>query len=70
MKCKNKLNAGGFIIADNVFWDGKVLNEKQNSDQHTKGIKKFNDLVNKDESLENIILPLRDGLNIIRKKPV
>ncbi|MFP4017758.1 MAG: O-methyltransferase [Bacteroidales bacterium] len=70
IKCKNKLNAGGFIIADNVFWDGKVLNEKQNSDQHTKGIKKFNDLVNKDESLENIILPLRDGLNIIRKKPV
>ncbi|MFP4047213.1 MAG: O-methyltransferase [Bacteroidales bacterium] len=70
IKCKNKLNPGGFIIADNVLWDGKVLNEKQNSDQHTKGIKKFNDLVNRDESLENIILPLRDGLNIIRKKPV
>lgn len=68
LKCTKKLNPGGFIIADNVFWDGKVLKETENSDLHTKGIKKFNDLVKRDESLENIMLPLRDGLNIIRKK--
>ncbi|MFO8236588.1 MAG: O-methyltransferase [Bacteroidales bacterium] len=67
-KCKHKLNPGGFIIADNVFWDGKVLRDTKNADYHTQGIKTFNKMVQRTPQLENIMLPLRDGLNIIRKK--
>ncbi|MBL7831718.1 MAG: class I SAM-dependent methyltransferase, partial [Saprospiraceae bacterium] len=56
---------GGYIIADNVLWSGKVINEKHDKD--TAAIHSFNDKVNKDSRVENYILPLRDGLNIIRK---
>ena len=62
------LNKGGYIIADNTLWDGHVLEEPHHTDMQTIGIKAFNDLVAKDERVEKVILPLRDGLTIIRKK--
>ena len=63
----DKVTPGGLILADNVLWDGKVLQEPMPEDAQTKGIAAFNDLVAADERVENFILPLRDGLNIIRK---
>jgi len=63
-----KLNAGGFIIADNVLWDGKVVKQVPKNDISTKGIIAFNEYIQKDTSVENLILPLRDGLTLIRKK--
>lgn len=64
-----KLRTGGYIIADNTLWDGHVLEaETRQSDAQTLGIKKFNDLIAADERVEKVILPLRDGLTIIRKK--
>ena len=58
---------GGWILADNVLWDGQVAVGDPRS-QQTRSIQAFNDLVVGDERVENFILPLRDGLNIIRKK--
>ena len=58
---------GGWILADNVLWDGQVVSGDPRS-QQTRSIQAFNDLVAGDERVENFILPLRDGLNIIRKK--
>lgn len=63
----DKVTPGGLILADNVLWDGKVLQEPMPEDAQTRGIAAFNDLVAADERVENFILPLRDGLNIIRK---
>lgn len=62
------LNPGGYIIADNTLWDGHVLETPHPTDKQTIGIKTFNDLVAKDSRVEKVILPLRDGLTIIRKK--
>lgn len=62
-----KVRKGGFILADNAFWDGKVL-DKNTSDKDTLGIIEFNEFVQKDERVENILCPIRDGLMIIRKK--
>ena len=63
------LSTGGYIIADNTLWDGHVLEEHpHNNDYQTIGIKAFNDLVACDPRVEKVILPLRDGLTIIRKK--
>ncbi|MBQ0024687.1 MAG: O-methyltransferase [Bacteroidales bacterium] len=62
------LRPGGYIIADNVLWDGKVYEAEPPRDAQTRGIMAFNDLVAGDPRVENFILPLRDGLNIIRKK--
>ena len=61
---------GGFIIADNTLWDGKVtdLHGKKMDDQ-TRGILDFNDLAANDSRVETVILPLRDGLTILHKKP-
>ena len=59
---------GGYIVADNVLWDGKVSTDTPPRDQQTTGILAFNDLVAGDDRVENYILPLRDGLHIIRKK--
>lgn len=58
---------GGFIIADNVLWDGKVTGEYSRMDKDTRGIVEFNEFVLRDERVENVILPVRDGLMIIRK---
>ena len=59
---------GGFILADNVLWDGKVFEDPMPQDRQTLGISRFNDMVASDPRVDSVILPLRDGLNIIRKK--
>ena len=59
---------GGLILADNVLWDGKVCMDPLPQDKQTLGIARFNDMVSKDRRVESVILPLRDGLNLIRKK--
>jgi predicted O-methyltransferase YrrM len=59
---------GGFILADNVLWSGKVLNMETPDDEYTQGIFAFNELIKNDSRIEKVILPLRDGLTLIRKK--
>ena len=59
---------GGYILADNVLWDGKVIGEDIPKDAQTQGIYNFNKMVKEDPRVENVIIPLRDGLNLIRKK--
>ena len=59
---------GGMILADNTLWDGHVLEQPRSADTQTIGIKAFNDALVTDDRVEKVILPLRDGLTIIRKK--
>lgn len=59
---------GGYILADNVLWDGKVYQENVPQDAQTQGIFRFNEIVKEDPRVENVIIPLRDGMNLIRKK--
>ena len=59
---------GGLILADNVLWDGKVCENPIPQDKQTLGIARFNDMVSADPRVESVILPLRDGLNLIRRK--
>ena len=59
---------GGLILADDVLWDGKLWQDPMPSDKQTLGIAAFNDMVATDSRVESVILPWRDGLNIIRKK--
>ena len=61
------LRQGGFIVADNTLWDGHVCDSAYDKDQQTLGIRRFNDLVAADTRVEKVILPLRDGLTLIRK---
>jgi len=63
----DKVRSGGLILVDNVLWSGKVLNEGV-SDQKTSFISKFNEMVSSDQRIEKLILPVRDGLFLIRKK--
>ena len=63
----DKIQIGGFIIADNVLWSGKVIEEVNDKDQETKAIKEFNKLIQSSERVENILLPIRDGLMICQK---
>lgn len=64
-----RMKKGGFMLVDNTLWYGRVLEEHPRaSDLQTNGIKAFNDLVAKDDRVEKVILPLRDGLTLIRKK--
>lgn len=62
------LRPGGFVLADNTLWDGHVLEKPRPSDRQTAGIEAFNDHVAADGRVEKVILPLRDGLTLIRKK--
>jgi predicted O-methyltransferase YrrM len=64
----DKVRPGGIILADNTLWSGKVLEEPHPNDKQTIGIMQFNDKIAKDERIEKVILPLRDGLTIIYKK--
>ena len=64
----DKVRPGGLIIADNTLWDGKILDTPKPSDKQTIGIQKFNDLIAKDNRVEKVILPVRDGLTLIWKK--
>ena len=63
-----KVKQGGFILADNVLWDGKVTKRNKHSDKETEGIREFNDFVRDDDSVENVLVSIRDGLMLIRKK--
>ena len=63
------MRPGGFIVADNTLWYGRVLDQPRESDLQTRGVQAFNDLVAADQRVEKVILPLRDGLTILRVKP-
>ena len=63
-----KLRKGGFILADNVLWSGKILQENEAKiDKDTKAVKAFNDFVQNDNRVENVMIPLRDGMSLIQK---
>lgn len=62
------LRPGGYILADNTLWDGHVTDHAYDHDQQTVGIRHFNDYVAADERVEQLILPMRDGLTLIRKR--
>lgn len=62
------LRPGGFILADNTLWDGHVIDPHYQHDAQTQGIVHFNDFIAQDARVEKVILPIRDGLTIIRKK--
>lgn len=64
----DKVRSGGLIIADNVLWSGKVIEDERKMDAETKLIHQFNELVSADERVEHLLLPVRDGLMILRKK--
>ena len=62
------LKNGGFLLADNTLWDGHVTDSAYDHDRQTQGIRRFNDHVAADPRTEQVILPIRDGLTLIRKK--
>ena len=62
------LRPGGFILADNTLWDGHVTDPAYDRDHQTQGIRRFHDHIAQDTRVEQVILPLRDGLTLIRKK--
>ena len=64
----DRVRPGGFIIADNTLWDGKVVDWGKKLDAQTEGILRFNDMIAADDRVEKVILPVRDGLTIIYKK--
>lgn len=61
----DKVNSGGFVIADNVLWSGKVVHKKEDKD--TQVILNFNKAIQDDQRVENVMIPVRDGLMIVRK---
>jgi len=61
----DKVRAGGFILADNVLWSGKVISERPDKD--TRVLLEFNRKINEDQRVENVLLPIRDGIMLIRK---
>jgi caffeoyl-CoA O-methyltransferase len=63
----NYMSKGGYIFADNTLWDGHVLSTPDRNDTQTIGIMAFNDFIAADHRVEKVILPLRDGLTIMRK---
>lgn len=64
-----RVRPGGFIIADNTLWDGKVVETPAPTDPQSQGIMRFNDHVAQDPRVETAIVAMRDGLTILRKKP-
>jgi len=64
----DKVKSGGYIIADNVLWSGKVLEDYDSLDRETKILMDYNKMVHEDERVQEILLPIRDGLMIARKK--
>ena len=64
------LRPGGWILADNTLWDGHIIDPAYDKDKQTIALRAFNDKVVQDERLDKVILPLRDGLTIIRKNPL
>ena len=64
----DKVRPGGFILADNVLWSGKVLIKEEDQDGHTRALHDFNKMVLADARVSNVLLPIRDGLMLIRKE--
>lgn len=64
----DKVKPGGYILADNVLWAGKVLSKPNANDKEALGIIEFNNFVQADDRIENVLLTMRDGLMLIRKK--
>lgn len=64
----NKMNKGGVILSDNVLWSGKVVKSLEKKDKDTKALISYNKLINDDERVETVLLPIRDGLTITRIK--
>ena len=64
----DKIKSGGLIIADNVLWSGKITMPEKEMDRETLALHQFNQFVQQDSRVENILLPIRDGLMIVRKK--
>ncbi|MBM6993958.1 MAG: class I SAM-dependent methyltransferase [Prevotella sp.] len=62
------MTPGAIILADNTLWDGHVVDAAYDHDRQTQGIRRFNDYIRDDRRVEQVILPMRDGLTIIRKK--
>ncbi len=63
----DRVKPGGYIIADNVLWNGKVIDEKTFSEIDTKAILEFNEMVQNDNRVQNVLFPIRDGLMVARK---
>ena len=61
------MNSGGYVIADNVLWSGKVV-DKAHNDEDTQALRLFNDFLTNDVRMEVVLLPVRDGLMVARKK--
>lgn len=68
LMAKRLLRPGGYIIADNTLWDGHVLESPPPGDRQSRGVIDFNEMVARDDDVEKVMLPLRDGLTIIRLK--
>ena len=64
----DKLKPGGIILSDNVLWSGKIIEKLDPEDIDTKSIIEYNTLLKKDHRIDTIVLPIRDGLSISRKK--
>ncbi len=64
----DKLRSGGYLIADNTLWSGKILLSPSQMDDQTKGITSFNKMIKNDTRVEKVILPIRDGLTLLRKR--
>jgi caffeoyl-CoA O-methyltransferase len=64
----DKINKGGLIIADNVLWSGKITMLESYMDKETLALHQFNQFVQQDTRVENMLLPIRDGLMVVRKK--
>jgi predicted O-methyltransferase YrrM len=62
------LRAGGFLLVDNVLWDNKILTSPPPADKHTAALQRFNEMVRADERVEKVILPVRDGVMVVRKR--
>lgn len=62
------VKSGSFLIADNILWSGKVVEPLARGDRHTEALLEFNRMIVEDERVENVIVPIRDGLNLIRIK--
>ncbi len=63
----DKVKPGGIILVDNIFWNGKIFEQLEPSDTYTKGILEFNEFITKDDRVERLALPVRDGFLIMRK---
>jgi predicted O-methyltransferase YrrM len=62
-----EVRTGGFIVADDVLWYGKINGDTPHSDNHTAGLQQFNDMVHNDPRVENVLFPIRDGLMVMQK---